>query len=169
MSTQGTPEVENVLSSRYDRTSTGWDIPWVKTRTRLDDGTEIVSSHFAQSVPRPPEERVRCGPYKDPNTGGDSWGDHRVTFRGTTCEEVQCHVPHAVNVYPGWSEPLEDGENFFERPGIHAIAAALEGWDAGGMMRERIGTNNAWIAADVVLDALRDAGYELVEKDGSPS
>lgn len=152
----------------YDRSSDGWTIPWVKTVTELDDGTKVTTTHAARSIARPPEERVRCGPYKDPRTGSPCWGDHRVTIPGTTCEEVDCHVPHAVHVVPGWSEKTLEGENYYKRSGIKPVAAALEGWDAGSILPRPIGSSIAWVAASVVLDALRDAGYTLVRTGKDP-
>lgn len=126
----------------YDRDSTGWEFPGLGPR---------------DARPRPAAERVRCGPYTAPD-GETMWGDHRVTIPGSTCTQVECHVEHHPDIFPGWAEPIED---YYKRPGVGAIATAFWGWDAGGMLRQRLGDSSAWVAAHVALDALRDAGYTV--------
>lgn len=124
----------------YDRNSTGPDL------------TTCTGQPWR---PRPEPERVRCGSYT--HNGQTFWGDHRVTMPGTTCVEVDCHVPHHPGIPPGWAEPMA---GFYDRPGVAAIAAALWGWDCAGILQP-LGDTSAWNAAHVVLDALRDAGYTI--------
>lgn len=109
-------------------------------------------------ITRPEHKRVRCGTYTDPYTGEQAWGDHRVTTPGHSCADVDCTVDHHPTVAPGWSEPWPD---YHDRPGAQPIAAALWGWDAAGMLSDRMGDTTAWVAAHVALDALRDAGYTI--------
>lgn len=137
----------------YDRTSTGWDFS--STRGGVDNRV------------RSADERERCGPYTAPD-GKPSWGDHRVTWPGTTCVDVNCQVAHHPTDLPGWAEAIPD---FYHRPGARAVAAALYGWDAAGILPVQLGDIVAWTAAHVALDALRDAGYTLnggrtTERDG---
>lgn len=128
------------MTDVYDRSSTGWDFTLGR-----------------QSKERPEGERQRCGPYTAPDCTA-SWGDHRVTYPGSTCVDTGCHVVHHPTAMPGWSEPMD---GFHDRPGARPIAAAFYGWDAGGMLAERLGDITAWVAAHVALDALRDAGYTI--------
>lgn len=130
--------------STYDRNSTGWDFVMGQTNDT-----------------RPEDERQRCGEYFDPKTGEKNWGDHRVTLPGTTCEETRCEVAHHPTVMPGWAEPQE---GFYERPGVKSIAAATWGWSGAGMTAP-LGDSLAWVIAHVALDALRDAGYEIVKRE----
>lgn len=130
----------------YDRSSDGW-----------------AYSGPTEHATRPAEERVRCGMYLAPEDSSPSWGDHRVTYPGTTCEAVDCHVAHHPTVAPGWPEPGD--ADFYTRPGAKAIGAALYGWDGAGHMRERLGDIMAWNAAHIALDALRDAGYTIIPPD----
>lgn len=109
---------------------------------------------------RPAELRQRCGPYTV--DGEQNWGDHRVTFPDSTCEDMQCTVAHHPDELPGWAEHMD---GFFERPGVRPIAAALYGWNCGGDLVERMGDMTAWNAAHVVLDALRDAGFRIVSPE----
>jgi hypothetical protein len=113
---------------------------------------------------RPAAERQRCGIYYD-REGRRSWGDHRVTLPGTTCEETGCTVKHHPTILPGWAEPYPD---FHERPGVQPIAAAFEGWDAAGMVQDQIGSITAYVAAHVAMDALRDAGYRIIAPAAGP-
>jgi hypothetical protein len=134
------------VTVEYDRASDGWSRP----------------ARSSEHVIRPEGERVRCGPYMAPEGGGPSWGDHRVTYPGSTCEQTDCHVAHHPTQYPGWPEPME---GFLERPGVQPVAAALYGWDAAGQLQDRFGDNIAWSVAHIVIDALRDAGYAIVPAD----
>lgn len=145
----------------YDRSTDGWALGEMNhiTISIYPDGASQISSRFPPHIVRPEEERERCGDYT--YEGNKSWGDHRVTIPGTTCEEVNCHVSHHPTILPGSSEPCED---YYDREGVQPIAAAMWGWDNGGMLREKIGDMAAWEAAHVALDALRDAGYEIVKK-----
>lgn len=156
--------MNNEESLEYDRSKDGWTVERVTTTHTLSDGTVVTSTHAPERRVRPESERERCGPYTLPD-GEEHWGDHRVTFPGTTCEEVQCFVKHHPDIEPGWAESME---GFYERAGVNPIAAAMEGWDAAGHLSDKIGSNAAWIAAHVVLDALRDAGYEVVKKTVNP-
>jgi hypothetical protein len=148
----------DVEQLEYDRSRTGWELNWETTTHTLEDGTIIKTTGARETRMRPAHLRERCGPYTD-SRGTPSWGDHRVTEPGTTCEQTGCHVAHHPDVLAGWAEPEED---FYERPGIRAVASSLEGWDGGGIMPKPIGSTTAWIAAAVALDALRDAGYRIV-------
>lgn len=136
------------MTDAYDRTRTGWEL-----------------DHRGEHVPRPAGERVRCGPYTAPD-GEPSWGDHRVTYPGTTCVQVDCHVAHHPTAMPGWSEPC-DGD-FYTRPGVKQVAAALYGWD-GGLLPRPIGDTLAWVAGHIALDALRDAGYTITPPAEDPT
>ena len=127
----------------YDRTSTGWD---------LAGGRE----HRIRAA----ELRQRCGEYTVPD-GSRHWGDHRVTLPGSTCVDVDCHVAHHPDELPGWPEHMP---GYHDREGVQPVAAALYGWDAAGMLRDGLGDTLAWAAAHVALDALRDAGYEIVRR-----
>lgn len=143
----------------YDRTSDGYTLTTdVKPGDILFDGTVSTFSGHQDSRMRPLEEMERCGPYT--YKGKEEWGDHRVTIPGTTCVEVDCHVAHHPDIFPGEAEHRED---YYKRPGVNAIAASLWGWDAAGRLPRKMGDTSAWAAAHVALDALRDAGYELVE------
>lgn len=133
----------------YDPDSTGWAPP---------DGPYTATA-------RPSGARVRCGRYLHPQTGAPQWGDHRVTFPGTTCRDVSCYVSHYPYAAPGWPEPVDpgtDGYTFVDRPGARPIAAALSGWNNAGQLASRISDPAAYNIAHVVLDALRDAGFKLV-------
>lgn len=145
----------------YDRSQTGWESKQETREFTMPDGSVIKYTGNREPRLRPEEEQVRCGPYKDPHDGTPSWGDHRVTYRGSTCEETDCHVAHHPDAYPGWTEPRE---NWYDRDGVKPVAAALYGWDAAGHLHDALGTTTAYVAAHVVLDALRDAGYEITRK-----
>lgn len=135
----------------YDRNSTGWDYP-------LGGRDHPI---------RADGDRQRCGVYTGPD-GGKAWGDHRVTVEGSTCIQAECTVAHHPTILPGWAEPMPD---YHERPGVRAIAAALWGWDGAGMLNgNRLGDTLAFVAAHVALDALRDAGYQVVgeSRHGDP-
>lgn len=133
----------------YDRSRTGWELD----RAHVPEEERV----------RPGQDRVRCGPYIAPN-GDQSWGDHRVTYPGTTCIQVQCTVAHSPYELPGWAERMP---GYHDRPGVRAVAAVLWGWDGAGMLSQPIGDVTAWVAAHNVLDALRDAGYTIVPPTGS--
>jgi len=136
------------MTDTYDRSSTGWDF-------------ELGRDHEV----RPEADRQRCGPYLSPGDRTESWGDHRVTYRGSTCEATDCHVNHHPTVLPGWSEPMH---GFQDRPGVRPVAAAMYGWDAAGMLPTALGHTTAWVAAHVALDALRDAGYSITPPADQP-
>jgi hypothetical protein len=132
---------------------------------RDSDGMTPVPVDREDDRIRPAEQRQRCGPYISPD-GEPSWGDHRVTYPGSTCTETDCHVAHAPTEHPGWAEHMPD---WHERPGVRAIAAALYGWDGGGLLGSyRIGDTLAWVAAHMALDALRDAGYTVTPDEDLP-
>lgn len=131
----------------YDRTTDGWDF--------------TLGGH--DHIIRPEGERQRCGIYT--YDGEEHWGDHRVTVQGTTCVDVDCRVRHHPTVMPGWAEPMD---GYHERPGVRAIAAAMWGWDAGGLHNTKLGDTSAWVAAHVALDALRDAGYVITKREVLP-
>lgn len=134
----------------YDRDGDGWD------STGRPPDPQV----------RPEAERQRCGPYTDPGDGRQAWGDHRVTFPGTTCTQVGCTVSHHPGISPGWAEPMP---GYYDRPGVRAVAAAMWGWDGGGILLQPLGDTSAWVAAHVALDALRDAGYTITPPPGPPS
>lgn len=144
----------------YDRTKTGHESRFRTWSVDYGDGMTGTRTGTPEPRIRPAGSRERCGDYVAPD-GDPAWGDHRVTIPGTTCEEVQCQVAHHPDIAPGWSEPTEE---FYDRPGVGAIAATLWGWDGGGMLGGKIGDTLAWNAAHVAMDALRDAGYEIVRK-----
>lgn len=117
-------------------------------------------------VLRPEGERQRCGIYFDPRDDGKpSWGDHRVTVPEFTCEQVRCEVAHHPTIEPGWAEPWP---GYHHRPGAKPIAAAFWGWDAAGRHSSRMGDVTAFVAAHVALDALRDAGFTIIEPATGP-
>lgn len=145
----------------YDRTRTGWESRWETIEVPQPDGRIVKITGAPTPRVRSEALQERCGPYE--YQGRQCWGDHRVNIPGTTCESVNCHVAHHPDTFPGWSEPNQGvGED--AREGLMPIAAALEGWDGGGLLPRPIGDTLAWIGAHIALDALRDAGYEITLK-----
>jgi hypothetical protein len=133
----------------YDPDSTGWIRP---------EMPEVPPA-------RPAAARVRCGSYLHPETRDRLWGDHRVSFPGSTCRDVSCYTSHYVYAAPGWPEPTDpaaDGYDLYSRPGVSPIASALWGWNNAGHLPERLDEQAASNAANVALDALRDAGYAII-------
>jgi len=130
-----------------------------------DDPRRAGMPNYADPQVRPENERVRCGVYIDPYDGELAWGDHRVTVPGYTCEQVQCTVEHHPDVRPGWAEPWPD---YHQRPGVRPVAAAFWGWDAAGMLSDPMGHTTAFVAAHIAMDALRDAGFQIIAPTSGP-
>lgn len=148
----------------YDRSRTGWEDRARTQEYPQEDGSVITIYGVPEDRLRPESERQRCGYYTSSADGRQAWGDHRVTEQGTTCEQVECTVNHHPDILPGWAEPYED---FHDRPGAQPIAAVLWGWNGGGMLNGRVGDTLAWVAAHIALDALRDAGYDVVKRENA--